>query len=107
MRRLSFHRRLAALGLAAALTAPWTASAAPRARQESHTQPRTVTQALLGQLWSLWAHWFPVELPETLDAGCHLDPDGHCVPGSSSLALPETLDEGCHLDPDGRCRSGS
>jgi hypothetical protein len=107
MPRLSFRQRLAALGLAAALTAPWTAYAAPRARHETHTQPRTITEDWLGQLWSLWAQWLPVQLPETLDEGCHADPSGHCTTGSRNTAPPETLDSGCHLDPDGRCISGS
>ena len=31
-----------------------------------------------------------------VDAGCHLDPDGRCLPAAQ-------VDEGCHIDPNGRC----
>lgn len=43
----------------------------------------------LDQVWSLLtAAWS--------EAGCRMDPNGHCAPA------PQT-DEGCRMDPDGRC----
>lgn len=35
--------------------------------------------------------------------GCSVDPDGRCLPGSSSTV---TTDNGCQVDPSGRCLPG-
>jgi hypothetical protein len=90
MFRLSFPQRIAALGLAAALTVSWV-SAAPAGRQEHLSAQRTAGPVgLAQQLLSLWM--------ELLDAGCHLDPNGRCT---------TAVDAGCHADPSGICAGRS
>ena len=95
MPRLSVCQKIAALVLAATLTASW-ASAAP-ARPELPS---------FQQLWSLWSSLWRL-LPASLDEGCHVDPSGGGCATGPSAAPAVTLDAGCHLDPDGRCLSGS
>lgn len=59
------------------------------------TAPASSLDRLWSFLSSMWA-------PESIDAGCSLDPSGHCRPAP-------TTDEGCGLDPNGRpdCHQGS
>jgi hypothetical protein len=95
MVRLSFPKRTAALGLAALLTVSW-ASAAPPSRQPA-ARMAAAPESLLHQLWSLLR-------AATLDAGCNLQPDGHCASGAKPVT--PTIDAGCSMQPDGRCASG-
>lgn len=108
MPRLSFPQRIAALGLAATLSLPW-ASAAPPVRQDYPSARRAAApESLIQQLLSLWADlWSPFQTTETLDEGCHADPNGRCAIEASHAAPGETLDEGCHLDPSGSCGIGA
>jgi hypothetical protein len=104
MPRLSFQQRIAALGLAAALSVSW-ASAAPQIHRAGRG---AAPESLVQQILSLWADlWSPFRLMETLDAGCHVDPNGRCATGASQVAPPQTPDAGCHLDPSGGCAGGS
>ena len=77
MSPLPLRPTLAALALATALAAP-----------------------LPGPLWSFLVHLWS-GAPPSPDAGCHLDPDGRCLPGGSALQPVVTPDNGCHADPSG------
>jgi len=105
MLRSSCAPRIAALSLAAALMVPWSAAAAP-ARQAPPGRRTVVPESLLQQLRSLWDFvWSSGWAADSLDAGCHVDPNGRCIADPNAPAGTETLDAGCHLDPDGRCVS--
>jgi hypothetical protein len=100
MIRLAFRQRITALALAAALLAPcWVSAAAPPSARQQPAQP-----GLFGQIWiGLTALWGS---PVTPDAGCWLDPNGRCAPGTAGTRAPVTPDEGCRADPNGRCLTG-
>ena len=57
------------------------------------------TTPVLEPLWrhlaSLWGQ-----------TGCHIDPGGRCLPGSTAGA-GNPGDEGCEIDPDGDCASAT
>jgi hypothetical protein len=105
MTRPPLRRKIAALFLATAFIASWASAAEPS--DHGTRGLLALTEDLLDQLWSVWPRWFPVQLPEAQDEGCHADPSGRCVTGSGSLVPPDALDAGCHADPSGRCITGS
>ena len=72
----------------------------PVAEATPGTRPASSsTGGPLQQLWSLLVRlWSPAAPAPTLDAGCIMDPLGHC------REVAPTSDEGCGIDPLGRCR---
>jgi transposase len=97
---LTLRRKITALALAAALAVPWTAAAAPLARQQ------TAGPGVLQQLWSVLTGFWDIGV--TPDDGCRMDPDGRCATGATtSSAATLTLDDGCRMDPSGGgCAAG-
>ena len=96
MGRTTFRRTVVFLLLTAILAAPGAWAAGPLPGTPGRAElPRALD--LAGQLW----HWLTGLWS---DEGCHLDPDGRCIPqpGAGAAATTQT-DSGCHLDPDGRC----
>lgn len=102
MTRSPLRRKIVTLFLATALLASWVSAAEP----SDHS-----SQGSLAQIWSFLTGI-------TLDAGCWLDPNGHCaagtvVPDAGCSPDPDggrcatgakvTPDAGCMVDPDGRC----
>jgi hypothetical protein len=99
MPRLTLRLRITALVLAATISIPWTAAAAPTARHQ------TAGPGLLQQLWTaLTGFWVSGVIP---DDGCRMDPNGRCATGSAVSAPVITPDDGCQWDPSGRCGKGS
>lgn len=97
MSRLSVSQKVALLSLTAALCASGAIA------KPARPTPSPAHAAIVQQLRSLWSSFWRI-LPGKLDEGCHLDPNGGCIPRPST-APAATLDEGCHADPSGRCAS--
>jgi hypothetical protein len=92
MKNASFRRNMPILFLLMVLAAPG-ASAAGRLDEARPAEAASSPLELLGRVWSfLQSAWS--------EEGCHLDPNGRCVPAPQ----PQT-DTGCHLDPIGGCGS--
>ena len=95
MPSLSFRHKTAALLLASALVFPLAASAGPRSPRAPEISASTLLD-LVGRAWSL--------LTGGRDkSGCHIDPDGRCVPIKPEPTIQ--TDSGCHIDPSGGCGS--
>lgn len=94
------HRKASLLLLASVLVFPCTASAGPRpgSARTVEISASAFLEDLFGRAWTF--------LTGAGKEGCHIDPDGRCVPRSLSELQPTIqTDTGCHIDPDGRCRS--
>jgi hypothetical protein len=90
--RIPFRRTIAVLLLllAAILAAP-PVSAASRPAEAVSLSPLK----LLDHLWSfLRAAW--------RKDSCHIDPSGHCKPGTASPP-PVQVKVSCNIDPNGQC----
>jgi hypothetical protein len=89
------RRKTALLLLTALLAFPWSSAASPRL--ESPRREEAAVSVFLDLLARAWSSF-----TGTWDkTGCHIDPDGRCLPA----APPSTIksDTGCHIDPSGRC----
>jgi len=96
---LTLRRNIAILALAMALALPWAAFAAPQAPRH---QP--AAHGLLHQVWTaISSFWGVGVIP---DSGCHMDPNGNCLPGSAAPAPTIAPDSGCRMDPNGGCLPG-
>ncbi|MDP9120035.1 MAG: hypothetical protein M3O15_01490 [Acidobacteriota bacterium] len=108
MHRPRWQRLLPTLALVLVLGVPCLAAAAqPRsAPQPTRTATTAPSQTLMSRLWSWAAALFaPGTAPGPVvyaDAGCGLDPNGHCLPPPTRTTT--TTNAGCGLDPDGHCR---
>ena len=99
MPRLALRLRITAFVLAATVSVPWTATAAPPARYH------TAGPGLLQQLWTALTGFRGSGV--TPGSGCHMDPNGGCVTGNTVPGPAITLDDGCRMDPNGGCLPGS
>ncbi|HVG06906.1 MAG TPA: hypothetical protein VNM67_04315 [Thermoanaerobaculia bacterium] len=92
MRTTSFHLKVVLLLLLLVLAAPWASAAGPGQDGARPASAADSPLVLLGRFWDfLRSAWS--------EEGCHIDPDGRCVPAPRPQA-----DTGCHIDPSGGCR---
>jgi hypothetical protein len=102
---------LAALLLGATLLLPWLAGSAAGAAQPAPRRPAAAASAPAGPFARLWQALVQLVRGSSVpgaasapgnrvlpDAGCSMNPDGHCAAGSQA-------DAGCSANPDGHCGS--
>jgi hypothetical protein len=105
MKTVSIRRKILFLLLVLVLATPWALVAGPeRERPRTMQGIELAVPEIFGRIWSfLWRGGSK--------EGCHIDPNGRCVPEPKEgcnidpfgRCLPLQPKIGCHIDPDGRC----